>query len=285
MSSEEHFRSIFDLAAIGLAQCDVQTHRFVVANHRMEEINGPGWPMAPTQPEALRDCRLLRAGLLQMSFQDITYPADLKTDVQQMHKLIAGEVQTYSTEKRYIKKDRSIVWVNRTASVLRSRSGQPESFIAVIEDISARKEMELRLTMALEAGKMGTWDWDLKTNELTWSETLQKIFSFEPGVFQGVESVWSRIYPEDAERVKSTVLDAVKHPSEFEVEHRIVWPDESIHWVYVTGKALCDALGEPVRMCGTGTEITARKRNETAIRFLADASAALASSLDYPVAL
>lgn len=396
MSNEESFRAIFAVAVIGLAQLDVQTHRFVAVNHRMEEIIGysadellkltpsdllhpedrekdqKGWlavvrgDTATCRTEqryvrkdgkviwvkvgtaisdrgpaneplrairsvhditseresitALReseekfratfdqaavgmsliglDGRWLRSNqklcdivgysaqeLLQMTFHDITHPADLNAEVEHVHKLIAGETQTFTTEKRYIKKDRSIVWVNLTASLVRGSAGEPKYCICLIEDISARKETELRLTMALEAGKMGTWDWDLKTGEPIWSETLQRIFAFKPGEFQSPQNVWSRVHPEDIDRVKSTVQNAVQHPRDFELEYRIIWPDESVHWIYCVGKPFYDASGKPVRIYGTGNEITSRKRNETGIQFLADASAMLASSLDYPVTL
>jgi PAS domain S-box-containing protein len=401
MSNEDRFRSIFALAAVGLSQCDVQTHRFVAANHRMEEIVGytedelrnlkfsdltypqdrktnlEGWlalvrgetrtyltekrcirkdgkviwvrvdttvsdrgpgnePLRTIEAvyditneremaEALReseeryrttfenaavgiahvglDGRWLRANrklcemlgyseqeLLQLRIQDITYPGDMSADWEQKGKRMAltGNPPVHAEEKRYIRKDRCILWVNLTVSVARSQSGEPQGFIAVIEDISARKEVELRLKMALDAGKMGTWDWELRTNELTSSETLQRIAGLEPCTFRGVECLWSRIhplwsrfYPKDAELVKSTLLDVVQHPRDFEVEYPIILPDKTVHWLYLTGKAHCDASGKPVRMYGTGNDITARKRNETAFRLLADASAVLASSLDY----
>jgi DNA-binding NarL/FixJ family response regulator/signal transduction histidine kinase len=80
--------------------------------------------------------------LLEKTFQDITHPDDLDADLQQAHKLLTDEVRTYSIEKRYVKKNDSIVWTNLTCSLVREPFGEPKYFIAVIEDISGRKQVE-----------------------------------------------------------------------------------------------------------------------------------------------
>ena len=83
-----------------------------------------------------------REELLRMTFQDITYPEDLDADLEHAKQLLEGQVQRYSMEKRYIRKGGSLVWVNLTASLLRDAEGTPLYFISVVEDISARKQME-----------------------------------------------------------------------------------------------------------------------------------------------
>ena len=122
--SEERFRATFEHAAIGAAQVAVDG-RWLRVNRRLCEILGYG------QDE-----------LLSLTFQDITHPDHLEEDLEMAQKMLAGELGTYSLEKRCLKKGGSAVWVNLTASLVRSASGEPDYFIAVIEDISERKQAE-----------------------------------------------------------------------------------------------------------------------------------------------
>ena len=77
-----------------------------------------------------------------MTFQDITHPEDLGADLDQLRRLLAGEIETYSMEKRYFRKDGSVVWINLTVSLVRGASGEPAYLIAVIEDVSRRRRAE-----------------------------------------------------------------------------------------------------------------------------------------------
>ena len=122
--SEERFRATFEHAAIGAAQVGIDG-RWLRVNLRLAEIVG-------YEPEEL----------LQTTFQAITHPDDLEGDLAQVRRLLAGEVQTYTLEKRYVRKDGSDVWVNLTVSLVRDASGEPAYFIAAVEDISKRKKTE-----------------------------------------------------------------------------------------------------------------------------------------------
>ena len=79
---------------------------------------------------------------MRLTFQDITHPDDLDTDLAYVEQMLAGEIQTYSMEKRYIRKDGSEVWINLTVALVRHGDGEPAFFISVVEDISARKQAE-----------------------------------------------------------------------------------------------------------------------------------------------
>jgi two-component system cell cycle sensor histidine kinase/response regulator CckA len=83
--------------------------------------------------------------LVEMTFQDITHPEDLETDLDHVRQVLADEIKTYSMEKRYIRKDGAVVWVNLTVSLMRDTSGEPAFFVSVVEDISERKSMERSL--------------------------------------------------------------------------------------------------------------------------------------------
>ena len=89
-----------------------------------------------------------RSELLQKTFQDITHPDDLASDLEYVRKLLTGEIENYSMEKRYFRKDGEILWINLTASIVRGAGNEPRYFIAVIEDINARKHAEAELRRA-----------------------------------------------------------------------------------------------------------------------------------------
>ncbi|MDP2211767.1 MAG: PAS domain S-box protein [Candidatus Aquicultor sp.] len=122
--SENRFRATFELAAVGIAHVDLDG-RFIRLNETY--CNIVGYP---------------RVELTRLSFQDITHPDDLEDDLRQARELLEGAINTYSMEKRYIKKDGSIVWVSLSASLVRSENGEPRYYIAVVEDISERKPTE-----------------------------------------------------------------------------------------------------------------------------------------------
>lgn len=129
--SELRFRGTFENAAVGMAHLRLDG-RWLRVNERLLEIVGYG-----------------RAELVQMSFQDLTHPDDVKANLDLFQRLKDGEIDSYSLEKRYYRKDGSVVWIEITVS-MQETSGQTEAFmIAIIEDISERKDAEQRQNLLL----------------------------------------------------------------------------------------------------------------------------------------
>jgi PAS domain S-box-containing protein len=122
--SEQRFRSTFEQAAVGIAHLSPDGG-WIRVNDRLCEIVG--------YPEE---------ELLQKTFQDITHPDDLDADLLQAGQLLVGDISTYSMEKRYVRKDGSVVWTNLTGSLVKGPTGEPSYFISVLEDISERKRAE-----------------------------------------------------------------------------------------------------------------------------------------------
>ncbi|MBU0609976.1 MAG: PAS domain S-box protein, partial [Armatimonadetes bacterium] len=119
--SEEAFRSLFEQAAVGVAQVGLDG-RFLRVNQRLCDIVGY------TEGE-----------LRGRTFQDITHPDDLDTDLEYVRQVLAGEIATYSMEKRYFRKEGALVWINLTVNLVRNEAGDPRFFVSVVEDISARR--------------------------------------------------------------------------------------------------------------------------------------------------
>jgi PAS domain S-box-containing protein len=122
--SEERFRATFEHAAVGAAQVGLDG-RWLRVNRRLCEIAGYS-----------------EEELLASTFQEITHPDDLEEDLERVRRMLSGELEPYTMEKRYLRRDGSEVWVNLTVSLVRDPSGEPGYFIAVVEDISERKKAE-----------------------------------------------------------------------------------------------------------------------------------------------
>ncbi len=131
--SERRFRLTFEQVAVGIAHLDRQGH-WLQVNQRLCEILG-----------------YTREELLQMTFQDITYQLDLDADLALMHNVLAGKIAEYAMEKRYIRRDGSLVWAYLKVSLVRDDDGQPAYFISVVEDISQRKMEEERYQQIMQS--------------------------------------------------------------------------------------------------------------------------------------
>ena len=128
--SEERFRYTFEQAAMGISHV-APGGRFLRVNRRFCDIVG-----------------YTREEILTRSFQDITHPDDLEANLAYIGRMLKGEIETYSMEKRYFRKDGSIVWVYLTVSLMWDEAGKPLHFISAVEDISRRKQVEEELKNA-----------------------------------------------------------------------------------------------------------------------------------------
>ena len=147
---------------------------------------------------------------------------------------------------------------------------------AILPDITERQQVEedLRrseeqLRLALEAAHMGTWDWNISTNQITWSSGHEQIFGLASGTFDGTfETFEACVHPEDRESVNRAMDKARLERQDYHHECRVVWSDGSIHWIEGKGKFFYNEMGEAVRMLGTVMDISDRKYQEEQLRLL-----------------
>lgn len=131
--SEEQFKTIFEMASIGMAQADTQTGQWLRVNQKICDITG----YSPQE-------------MLLMHVREITHPEDSERDWSAFQNVVSGNAPNYQLEKRYIRKDGTIVWVNVNMTVSRDLSGRPLRTIATIEDITDRKRAEEALRKSEE---------------------------------------------------------------------------------------------------------------------------------------
>ncbi len=128
--SEQRFRATFEQAASGLALVSTQG-RFLRVNRHICELLG-----------------YQEAELLQMTFQDVTHPDDIDNDLQQGRRLRDGEITGYSLDKRYRRKDGSLLWGRLDVALHRNGKGEPQFYISSVQDIGWRKQQERELQLA-----------------------------------------------------------------------------------------------------------------------------------------
>ena len=134
-------------------------------------------------------------------------------------------------------------------------------------DYARLQKSEERLRLALEAGHMGVWDWDVATGAITWSESLEPIHGLARGAFSGTfEGFQALVHPEDRERVNRAITRALEEGGGYDVEFRNPRPDGTVHWIAGKGTAVRDPAGHAVRMLGVGMDVTERRRLEEELR-------------------
>ncbi|MGC9524333.1 MAG: PAS domain S-box protein [Limnospira sp.] len=257
--SEELFRSTFEQAAVGIAHVGLQGS-WLRVNQKLCDIVG-----------------YTRKELLQCAFGSITHPEDLPEDLERMRQLMAGQIESYSMEKRYIHKDGSPLWISLVASLRYRPTGEPHHFIAVVQDISELKRAQEELERRHR---------ELKESEEKFRQFAEHIreifFSFTPDygtllyVSPAYEELWGRscqslydrptswleaVHPEDRDRV-GAAFERTLAGAPFEEEYRICRPDGSQIWVRVRTSFVRDAAGEVLRVVGVTEEITKRKNAE-----------------------
>ena len=184
---------------------------------------------------------------------------------------IEREGQIIGWESSWQRRDGTDIFIRESARAVRDDYGNTMCYEGTVEDITDRKEAEealreseKRYMLAQEAGKVGIWDWDLKTNDIYVDPCLKALLGYEDHEIRNHLDYWGAlVHPDDADAVGA---EAQRHfdgeTPQFELAHRMLHKDGSIRWLLARGIVIRDSDGTPVRMLGTDTDITKRKRAE-----------------------
>lgn len=247
--SEVRFQATFEQAAVGIAMVSLEGH-WLRVNQKLCDMVGYD-----------HDELILR------TFQEITYAEDLDADLSYVRQMLAGEISTYSMEKRYVCKDNSIIWVSLAASLVWKQEGTPDYFIAIIQDIQSRKEIEANLNVAKRIANFGHWKWDLNTNKQIWSEEIFRIYGrdldLSPASYQEVPQYFTA---ESWSNLAAAVEKCANEGIGYQCDAEVVKADGSHRWVIGRGEAIRDAEGQIIALHGTLQDITARKLAEVALQ-------------------
>jgi len=182
-----------------------------------------------------------------------------------------------NVEYKLVRKDGEEFPGELSGSVMHDVYGNPSAFVAITRDITERKHTETllkessgRLHLALQAARMGTWEWDLDMNSVKWSTETLKIFGTDAEDFGGTyEAYLDFAAPGIRDQVDEGVkgfLDNARESSVIQYEHEIIRGDGKPGWIEVRGTTFLDEDGQPVRMTGICMDITEKKLAEAALR-------------------
>ena len=242
---EEQFRMAFEFAPIGQALVGLDG-RYEQVNRAMCELTGY------SEPE-----------LRQLTVADLTDPHDTVYDVESLRQLVAGDMATYSVEKRYVTATGDARWATLSVSVVRALDGSPQNFIQQIQDITERKQQEdiladerRRLRATQSIGRIGSWEMNVVTRELVWSDILLELHGIDPSTFDGDYHKAIRcIHPDDRAMVDDAVAACAATGAPLKVRHRVIRVnDGELRWVDAIGARHDD--GQCSRLAGAIVDVT-----------------------------
>ena len=246
--SEARFQATFEQAAVGISIISLDGY-WLRVNHKLCAILGY------SQDE-----------LMALTFQDITYPDDLEADLNHVKRALAGEIAAYAMEKRYIRKDGRVIWINLHASLVRKPDNAPDYFIAVVEDIQSRKEIAANFKEARRIANLGHWTWN-GADKQTWSEELYLIYGRDTALPPADYPEMASFYTVDSwNKLAAAVQKCWRDGAAFECDAEVVRPDGAHRWTISRGEAVPDFDGRIIAMRGTVQDITERKLGEMALQ-------------------
>ncbi|MBZ9749757.1 EAL domain-containing protein [Deinococcus sp. HMF7604] len=222
-----------------------------------------------TVNEAL--CRMLgytAEDLLNLTFQDITFPDDLNSDLQLLGQMLAGEIDQYELRKRYWRQDGTLVWTQLNVSLILNEDGAPAFFVSQIQDIDAQVKGETqlhalneRLQLALEATEDGVWDWRPQTGELFVSERFGRMLGPSEQAPATLDAWLVRVHPGDLPGLLAAYRAHLDSGAPLNTEYRARQTGGEWRWFQLRGRVTTrDAQGRPERVTGTQTDVTERVR-------------------------
>jgi two-component system cell cycle sensor histidine kinase/response regulator CckA len=256
LESENELRAMFDLASIGIAQADPFTGRMLRANEKMCAITGYS-----------------AEELLRLRVSDITFPDDREREWDRFQRVVRGEAADYRIEKRFVRKDGSLVWVNVNMTVIRREDGRPIGTVATIEDITERRGASeaLRQSEALfrsyfESPLVGI---AMSSTDKRWTQVNHRLCSMLGYPRDELlKMTWTEMtHPEDLDaNVRSFDRLLSGEIDHYELEKRFVRKDGTIIWTLLSAGCVRNADGAVDHLVVLVEDISERKAAEEALR-------------------
>jgi PAS domain S-box-containing protein len=247
-------RAVFDSPAVGVAITEPDS-RWVEVNDQACAMHG--YP---------------RGELLQKTWMELTHPDDLARDIAQVGRLVAGEIDGYSLDKRFIRKDGSLLWAQVSVNCVRRPDGIIQYLVAILQDIGARKQVEealrdseARLVRVLEGSSDGFGDFKAATGCVSVTPRFCEIYGLPAKSKEiSVEALMAFVEPADLPPIQADMAAIRAGDKDAHVwEFRIRRADGTIRWLQSRGRVVGrDADGNPAHVSGATTDITERKRVE-----------------------
>lgn len=210
-------------------------------------------------------------------FASLIHPADREM-ARMAFERTTGSGERLNLEFRMLLPTRGERWIASVGHVRRNLQGEVERVVGINFDVTERiiatqalQRTEGSLALAMKGGRMGYWTRDLSlrnpNDRVEWSPELEAVFGIPGGSFEGTE--WDflrRVHPEDRDRLRSAVGQALQSREEYSVEFRYIHASGAVRWMEGRGRATYDESGRPLRIDGIGIDITPQKQAEEALR-------------------
>ncbi len=182
--------------------------------------------------------------------------------------------KTWHGEIKNLKKGGGFYWVEATIVPFVGNDGKPFQYVAIRTDITELKHAEESLRRSddrheksMNFANIGTWDWNIITGDLLWSDRIAPLFGGEGGAMEtSYDNFLAAIHPDDRQMVVDAVNNCVEKAVEYDIEHRVVWPDGTCRWLHERGDVVRDSQGNPQNMLGVVRDVTNRKEAEVALQ-------------------
>lgn len=262
----ERLEAVQSSAGVGMCLCDPVTGRFLTVNAALCAFFGRS-----------------EAELLQCTWQDLTHPEDLEADQKLAVRLHHGEFDSYRLRKRFLLRDGSSKWGDLVVACTRNPDGSIRDLIGQIADVSELVAKTAYLEAASSAGVIGVWDWDLRSNELSWDAQMYRLYGLSLPQPTRTYELWEQaVHPDDRAMAVATLQSALKRVEPFKCQFRVVWPDRSVHDIRAQGSIQFGHDGQPERMVGVNYDVTELVRKSTYLE--AASSAGVVGVWDWDVA-
>lgn len=236
----ELLRMFYELPFLGMAISSPDDKRWLQVNDRLCDILGYS-----------------RDELLRMSWAEMTPAGDLERNVELFNELLAGQRNGYRMAKRFLRKDGGIVHAEIDVRCVRDAGGSVKQLFATIQDVTERKQteaalrtQEMQLREAQRIGRMGSWDLNLETGHVNWSDEVYRIHEADPAQFQpSFDAFLNLVHPEDQARVRATYQRSIDERTVYATTCRLALPGGRIKHLRVRGETEWQA-DRPVRTVG-----------------------------------
>ncbi|SFR80483.1 PAS domain-containing protein [Sphingomonas jatrophae] len=196
---------------------------------------------------------------------DLVVEEDRARVTAEIDRVRRGESITF--EYRVRRPDGEMRWLRDTDFPIRTADGRVERIGGIGEDIThikqaqhALERSEERLRSAVEVGKIGMWDWDVRTGETTWSDEHFRMEGYEVGEVKPSYERWlERVHPDDRSAAQAALRTSMHERTDYAHEFRSLHPDQTVHWLSARGRFFYDEREEPTRMVGAMIDVTDRR--------------------------